>query len=156
LFTQCACTPRLPGGELRIGERVEVMHGAHEAGDQPALLQRGERIGAEPVLRVQHVEAGLFEARCEVVDEGGDTAAGHVDHVDRGRCDRHRLETAIDAAEQTLPVGGRREHGHVVALRMQRLRQLDRMHDAAARIDRVRQQTDAQSLRHRGSPAVRG
>ena len=43
-------------------KRIDVMHGAGEAGDQAALLQRRQRIAGNAVLRVPHVEPAMFRA----------------------------------------------------------------------------------------------
>ena len=57
---------RLQGGQPRIGETIDVVHRAGEAGDQAALLEGRECISGNPVLGMPDIEiaaAGRFGPR---------------------------------------------------------------------------------------------
>ena len=62
------------------------------------------------------------------------------------------IQEAARNAEEALAGLHRREHRDPVAAAVQRPRQLQRVHHAAARVDRVGQQSDAQRFRHGPAP----
>ncbi len=147
----------LPGHQLRLVEVVEVVHGAHEAADLAALDQVGERVAADRVLRVQHVEAPRLQAARQVGDEGGAASRHHVDDAARGDVHPHEIERTPCGPEHRLARRRRGEHRHAVAPFVQRVGQLQRVHDPAARVDGVGQQGDVQRtpgrFRHGRPPA---
>ncbi len=134
---------RLPEHQLRRREDFEVMHRPHEAVDQPFVLQVGQRVAADRVVRVQHVERLRLDQSGQVRREGFDAITDHLHHVVRRATYRHQLRRASQGPEEALTRCRGGHHGDVVAGIVQRMGQFDRVDHAAARVHGVGQQADA-------------
>ncbi len=153
----------LPALHQRVVEAVDVVHGAQVAGHDAALLQVGQRVGADAVVGVEHVVAGVAPAAGEVGEERGHAGAHHlrqvaVDARPRRR-HRHQFDAAARVAKHRLARRGRRHHRHLVAGAGQRAAEFEHVHHAAARVHRMGQQGDAQARqlgRRDGSGRQRG
>ena len=135
-----------------VVEHLQVMHGAHEAVDQAVRPAGWPARCRRSVVRVQHVEARgrcSRSARCAVK---ASMRVPTISTMSRGaRADRNQARGAAHRAEELLARRGGRHHRHVVARVVQRMREFERVHHAAARVDRVGEQADLQRREAVGS-----
>ena len=125
------------------GEVVDVVHGAHDRDGRALVAQRGSRPRGDAVLRVEDVE---------LADEGTQAgrervARGEHALVERGGGGRWGDDHVRDAdrAEEPVPrvvAGADRDDRDVLALRLQRLGQRQRVHHPTARSRRVGEQRE--------------
>jgi hypothetical protein len=123
------------GHELGRRERVEVVDRA-----QAAQARRQRRVRADAVLRVHDVVVGASQGVAQGADRaqdaGADRLAGHVG--ERHGTQPHRR---VDGTEEgAVPAARERPHVDVGTGPGERLGERERVHDAAARLGRVRQQ----------------
>ena len=133
----------MPGGEAGIGEIVDVMHGAHEAGNEAVAFQRRQRRAGNAVMRVIDVEAAMLGAT-KPFDIVGDAEFDHVGGVAWRRRDLEGVCLTFTGAEEAGASGVRRVQHGLGAERRQGFAQIHRMDDAAARQRRMGEHGDAQ------------
>ena len=118
------------------------MHRAGKRADQAMLLQGRQRVGRDPVLRVEDVEAAM----------GGDLEIGDVvldpllDHRGKARRSRHRGDARRFAKRFAEEAGARhirRMHHGLVPETHQSVAEFERVHDPAARIGGMGKDRDA-------------
>jgi hypothetical protein len=141
-------------GDDRIVEDVDMVYGANEAGDQAALFQGRERVGGDPVLRMKHIEPSMLRIG-EMVDVIGDARLHQFPYAAADGPGGDRNGLACGGPEKALASGIRGVHGAFVTQGDKRVRQFQRVDDAAARIGRMGEDRNAESsLAHFAVPTA--
>ena len=139
----------LAGHQARIVEGIEVVNRPNETLDQTSLAHRGEGVAADRVLRMKHIEVPVPQQALQVTLEGVDARADRTEQV-HGRggrgsgMDGQQVQLAAHRSEHGLTRQRWGHHGDLVARVVQRMRQLQRVHHAAAWVHRMGQETHAQ------------
>jgi hypothetical protein len=142
---------QLQGRETIVIERVDMVDGAGKALDEAALLERCQGISRDPILGVPDVELPV-RGRFEMADIVSNTGLDHRRDVSTRGCSSNARRPAGRIAEKARARRIRRVHGRLMTEAAKRLAELERMHHAAARVGRVRQNRDAQRLDHANAP----
>ncbi len=137
-----------------VVEIVDVMHGADEGADEAALLERSERVARDSVLRVVNVEAAIPGKR-EMRDIVLDALLDHRECFGGRGPDGEGARLALGCAEEAFALCVRRMQHDLAAKLGQRLRDMHRVHDAAARIGGMGEHGDADGAFHPAISATR-
>jgi hypothetical protein len=126
---------RLQMGNSSIRKVVDVMHRSDEFVDVSPALQRRERVAGDAVVRMIEIEARSIG---QIFDIFGDPLFDHCERVARRWRDWERVRPTMCRPEEALPFGVGRVQDDVMPERGQRLGELQRMDDSAARVGGVR------------------
>ena len=130
------------------------MHGAHEGANEAALLERSERVARDSVLRVINIEAAIPGKR-EMRDIVLNTLPDHRKCLGGRGPDGQRPRLALRGAEEALAFCIRRMQHDLAPKLSQRLSDVHRVHDAAARIGGMGEDGDAEGTFHPAISATR-